>query len=102
MRIENEIFDEALQREVDYGRIKTYHIYDEINQNWPKEHMCLSCGFTREKKIGILVHLARMRNDLETHYDLTCPYCPGIFRTLQSLNRHLRKPTCKYIKRKKT
>jgi len=101
MRIENEIFDEALQREIDYGRIKTYQIYDEHNQKWVKEHVCQNCGFSREKKIGILVHLARKHNELGKHYDLNWLYCPGIFRTLQSLNRHLRKPTCKIIKQKR-
>ena len=64
---------------------------------WGKEHVCNKCGFVRNTKIGIKVHLARTHNELETHYDLNCPYCTGVYRTLQSLNRHLRTPTCKQI-----
>ena len=98
MRIENLIMDEALIREAEYGRLKTYHIYNNELNVWGKEHVCTTCSSTRQTKIGILVHLARTRNNLEEHYDLLCPYCPGLFRTLQSLNRHLRKPPCEHIK----
>ena len=101
MHIENKNYDDALQREVDYGRIRTYQIYDENLQLWDKEHVCNRCGFTRRTKIGIKVHLARMRNELENHYDLKCPYFPGIFRTLQSLNRHIRSFTCDYLKKER-
>ena len=65
MRIENKDYDDALQREVDYGRLKTYHIYNEDLKTWEKEHICNKCGFARRTKIGIKVHLARIRNELE-------------------------------------
>ena len=36
MRIENKDYDETIQREVDYGRIKTYQIYNEDENKWEK------------------------------------------------------------------
>ena len=40
MHIENEIYDDVLQREVDYGRIKTYYTYDDhLKKMGKRTHM---------------------------------------------------------------
>ena len=50
---------------------------------------CTRCGYENTKKVGIKVHMSRVRSEIRGSYDAECPYCPSTFANLGGLNRHL-------------
>ena len=48
MHIENNEYDDALHREVGYGRIKTYQVYNEELKLWAKNIYVIN-AVSREK-----------------------------------------------------
>ena len=69
----------------EYGRIKTIICLNYLNI-CEGAHLCLTCGFRRAPKVGIKVHLGKMRS-CDKLSDIERPYCPDTFGALQTINR---------------
>ena len=60
-----------------------------INDNMAKDEAgvwsCMICSVANRQK-------ARIRNHVETHFESTqmCPYCPQVYKSRDSLRKHLR------------
>ena len=89
-----------INMEVDYGRISI--IFNHIEHNpddWNMILRCNKCGNEFNTIASIKVHNT-WHNDINTHYDLLCPYCPQTFSQRPSLNSNLYDKICPFLKNK--
>ena len=91
--------DLVLQMEIDHGRIKIIQ-KPNTNNAIARYIICLQCDYGNITTGGIGAHLARKHNELQLRYNLNPSYCPGTYRDIWPINRHLcKKLCCKYIDR---
>ena len=74
--------------ESDYGKIITTVTTNEQNGTKIVQHTCTICGESKPTKYKIKPHISS-HNQLQKHTDIYFPYCPELFKDLQTLNRHL-------------
>ena len=77
-----------INMKTDYGRISIIFNHDDNSpEGWKMILKCNKYG-NEFSTISIKAHYT-WHNDINTHYDLLCPYCPKTFSQRASLNRHI-------------
>ena len=60
--------------------------------------ICLQCKYRDLTKGGIKIHPSRKRNNLRKRYGVKSPFRPKTYQDMASINRHIQKQQCTYIK----
>ena len=81
--------DIILQMEHDYGGIRKEQGYSNEKQDFVRNLICATCGYTEETVDSVKRHLAISHRQMGKVKDLFSPFCHDTFSHVGSLNRHI-------------